>query len=131
MLYNAVVLPMRFVYKLTPSAAWMSLDFAADRILLFDMLMSLFDMVVEDGELRKRKAIKSLFLQEWFYVVLHVTASLDQLWPAVALLFPAHVSLRLLRFLRLPHMLTALLPYADVNRKIGAVAAGQVRVPFD
>jgi hypothetical protein len=118
MVYNLCILPLRFVYKM-PVYVWTEYaDHVADRILVFDLWMGCFDLFVEDGELRNSKVVQQLFGQEWFYLFLHVLASLEASASYMMPFFPLHVSLRAIKLLRLPSFMTAMVPLSDVNKRI-------------
>jgi hypothetical protein len=123
MIYNLCILPLRFVYKM-PVYNWTELaDQFTDRVLVFDVLMSCFDMFVEDGEIRNVRVVQQLFGQEWFYFFLHVIASIDASVSFMMPFFPRHVSLRAIKLLRLPHFMTAIIPISDISKRILSTAS--------
>ena len=128
MMYNLIILPLRFVYQM-PGYVWTEYaDYLTDRVLVFDLLMMIFDIFIEDGEPRTRKALQQILTQEWFYVIMHIMACAEASAVYLMPFFPLHVSLRAIKMLLLPHFLVSIVPLSDINKRILTAAGGLVRI---
>eukprot|EP00054_Salpingoeca_dolichothecata_P007223 m.41930 g.41930 ORF g.41930 m.41930 type:complete len:404 (-) comp16932_c0_seq1:66-1277(-) len=146
-LYFLVSIPLRYFLQSPITPLGEKLNTIADRILVFDVIMSIFDLVIEDGKLRPPRIIKQLMHQEWNFFTMHLLAISDVAFRSAATpvtmsatFGSSVVNFPVLRILRLPHLFNNLLTAHDLSlasfRAAGIqlmailFADGFARIPF-